>query len=585
MSVFSAKLDNFLGNAWDSQIDINLCNELIKHKQQMKNDQMGAQQYIMDFIQNNKQLIAKASLEFQQEIKNLAAYMTEEYHGVWEHCSLGIYLKNGKAMSPDLIKAVQKMGMDDYNMRIRPDIEKPKEFLIVPKIPISKIVTFENELKKLNSKLTVKLIQSTQNYNIASKVNKKNAEAEANKLKAQEENKDSYVYETINKYQINQPAMEKKYNTIEEVYNRTAELLLEANSAFEKNSLHTFVKENFNKVKSICEMATSEIDTQRLIALMESKGALTETTTADMSVMDTPISLMRNRVAKFDPYGKNIGNAADKSGAVIKMDADVLKEALGKFNLNKLTILGTDIDTTNKYSRVIVEHEQSKHQLVIDRNAFLNFVKRNADVKNYIEEGKVNFKRYFDSRTAGFMGNLIKEYFKTMITENTGGDFQVDDYEFEGDMLNIYYFFPQDENARTFSTQAYKFVQYLEDYLGDDARDFYTHNEGDVDFENPRGTYSFNFENAWETFDLRERYNLLKAFMNTQGNSITEKKELKESEQVQDYNQWKSLVATNSNNIYDIRRAKNSVDTIAVDGKGRTIGSWSPNKSIGYVYK
>ncbi len=583
MSVFANKLDAFLGNAWDSQIDINLCNELIKHKQHMKNDQMGAQQYIMSFIQDNQRLIAKASLEFQQKIKNLTTYMTEEYHGVWEHCSLGIYMKNGKTLSPELVKSIQRLGFEDYSMRIRPDIEKPKELLIVPKIPISKIVTFEKEIKKLNPKLAVKLVQSTQNYNIASKVNKQNAKKQMSSV--QDDVRDPYIEETINKYQINQPEMEKTYNTIEEVYNRTAELLTEANSAFETNSLFNFVKDNFNKVKNICESATSEIDTQRLIALMESKGSLTETTTADMAVMDTPISLMRNRVAKFNPYGKNIGNAADKSGAIIKMDADVLKEAIGKFNMNKLTVLGTDIDTTNKYSRVIVEHEQSKHQLVIDRNAFLNFVQRNADVKNYIEEGKVNFKRYFKSRTAGFMGNLIKEFLKTMVNPNTEKDFQVDNYEFDNDMLKIYYFFPQDENYRIFSTQSHKFEQYLEDYLGDEAQEFYTHNEGDVDFENPRGTYSFDFEKAWDTFDIREKYNILKNFMNTQGNFMTEKKELKESEQVNDYNQWKSAIATNSNNLYDIRRAKNSADTIAVDGKGKTIGTWSPNKSIGYIYK
>jgi hypothetical protein len=38
-------------------------------------------------------------------------------------------------------------------------------------------------------------------------------------------------------------------------------------------------------------------------------------------------------------------------------------------------------------------------------------------------------------------------------------------------------------------------------------------------------------------------------------------------------------------NNYDIRRAKNSVETIAVDGKGNTIGKWDPNKAVGFVYK
>lgn len=370
-----------------------------------------------------------------------------------------------------------------------------------------------------------------------------------------------------------------KLTTLNEVYEKAASMLNEADIAYESNSLKNFVSKNVNKVRDICE-SNDQMDTMRLYALMEAHD-LKETTTADMSIPDMAVGskVMRNRLATFDPFGKNVANRSEGTKTVIKMDKDVLQEAIKSLNFDKATIIGTDIETSTKYSRVIVESESKKQELTIDRADFLKFVKNNADVKSYINEGKLDIGRYFESRTSAFVGTLIKEYFKSLIKEDTNQDFQINDFQVGNDVISVSYFYPSDIDARETTIPLDGFIQFIESKY--DTEQYYFQDENDISMENPRGSYSLDFNRLWDTFQLKEQEMLIKQYMLTQNKvgNVQEAKLAKSKFLVEDYNQWKDIVATDSANDFEINEG------VAKDGKGKLIGDWDRVNRKGYIYR
>ena len=61
---------------------------------------------------------------------------------------------------------------------------------------------------------------------------------------------------------------------------------------------------------------------------------------------------------------------------------------------------------------------------------------------------------------------------------------------------------------------------------------------------------------------------------------------IKEARQVNDYNQWKSSVATATNNEFEIKsKGRGTVEVTAVDATGDVVGTWNSDKCAGYVRK
>lgn len=93
-------------------------------------------------------------------------------------------------------------------------------------------------------------------------------------------------------------------------------------------------------------------------------------------------------------------------------------------------------------------------------------------------------------------------------------------------------------------------------------------------------------------FDLRKylksrpKFILNQVFMECIDRNLMVLKEAAIEDQCSDYNEWKAKVATATGNDYTMKRAsKDSVTTIAVDSQGETVGSWDPDKLLGYIYK
>jgi len=612
MSLFANKLKEFLGNNWDNQIDIDLNNQLIKQRNSMLSNQAQAQEFITNFMQANAVLISKASPEFQQKINDLTTYLTEAFDGYWEETSLSIKDKKGKNIHPDVINRIKKMGLEDYSTKIRADIESPKSVLIVPRLLIKNIKPFEDEVKAISNTLVVSIINSASNYNIANKVNKQKAEEEQNgygdAFKNQEANYYNKKISMEESNNINDMMFMEDINTgvstgyegmnecdkdsIDGTYNAATKMLNKEGLAYEATSLKEFIKKNFDKVKKICEQASSNIDTHRLYALMEADD-LKEMTTADINVPQLGITgVMRNRLNNFDPYGKNLANKQNGSKTVVKMESDVLKESIKRIDLKKAVIIGTDIDTTNKYSNVIVESAGKKHGIVIDRADFIKFVQNNADVANYMENGKLNETRYFKSRTSTFVGVLLKEYFNRILTEEVSNDFKVEDFRKQGNIVEVDYYYEGDTEVSTLQIKWSDFENFVKDLYSDmienNPKLYYQQDESSISNENPRGSYHFNFEFFLEHNGLgsKELMGLLKQYITSKGLlKLKEAKIIKEAQQsyVDDYNEWKDCVATLTRNNYQIKRSNDqSLNTKAVNAAGETVGEWNPAKTNGW---
>ena len=366
--------------------------------------------------------------------------------------------------------------------------------------------------------------------------------------------------------------MENK--NINNLFKNVEKRLISESLAYEKNGLYNFISKNYDKVKKICEN-NSSIDTYRLYALMEAQDLKEDNTTADMSVPNLPItsSVIRKRLENFDPYGKNLSNTYGKNNkSVINFDANTLKESLKSKNIDKMTILVTDIETTNKYSRIIVESENKRNEFVIDKNNFLKFVSRNGDTREYMEEGKLNFEKYSKSRTNAFMGIIIKEYFKNIIKESfeNPNDFIIEDYDINPNDLTIYCSYNNDdENSKEVFINRDEFEDWLQ-----------------TEFYEMINTGNFNLDDFFNNFSFPQAINIIKEFMNIKGlGKINENKKLKESK-YSDYNEWKDNVATVSNNNFEIKRkSNNNLLTQALNNKGKIIGEWDPAKTLGTIFK
>ena len=629
MSIFSNKLREFLGNNWSESTDIAVNNDLIAQRGKMLTDEAQAQEYIQNFIAANQAVLGKCSGEFNTRLQELTGYMTEgcsitdsimesEYHGVWNDTSLAITDRLGRRFSPEIIKKIKQQVLADFGLRVKDDELKPREKLIIVKVSLEKIGSIESELRKINKDIRVHNVSlPNKNFNIADKVNRQNKKREMAAIKQAEKDewdnneatlKQGYIpIETKGKVMEDQeykvPAvtgyddMYEGNPRVEGLFEHVAKRLVKESLAFERDGLYNFVAKNTDKVARICE-GKDAIDTHRLYALMEAedmKEELKETTTADMSVPGLPItsSVIRKRLNNFDPYGKNVANTIGaNSKSVIKFDGDVLQESLKKMNIDSIIVLATDINTTNKFSRVIVEHENKKSELTIDRGNFIKFVERKADVKKYVEEGKLNFNRYAKSRTSAFIGTLIKEYFKKVINEDQSGDgLTVEDFKLSNDTddMLIIYFYGFDETAREAHTSRLRFEEWVDDKYSSSMEDYdkrrYVTQNDDADMDNPRGSVSFDFDMMWNEVPYPEQLDLVKEYMYATGiGKINEGKKLNES-RFDDYNEWKDNVATVTNNNFQIKRKNNNnLLTQAIDGAGKVIGEWDPAKTIGNLF-
>ena len=557
MSIFQQKLNKFLNNNWESDIDRGLCSEISKEKNNLFNNQVDGQNYIKQIISTNKQLLMQATPEFQEEINKLTTYITENFDGYWTDVSLEICMKDHSIIPPEVMERIKKQCSASFGFKIKNDIEYPKNILVAPKVPLKKKRDLLLLLRKINKNLDVDIRPSTGNYNIANKINKSNQSK----------------------------VMENKISDLDKICNKVERIFEKADIAYESNSLKKFISKNMDKVQNICENISSKMDVHRLCALMESND-LKENTTADMNVPEMAVSssLVRNRLKNFDPFGKNVANTSNNTKTVIKMDADVLKESIKKINLDLTTIIGTDIETSNKFSRVIIEHKNRKSELVIDKKDFLKFVTKKANVNGYIIENKFDYKKYFAARTSAFVGVLLKEYFKTILKEGSENDLTVENFIIEGDKIRVQYFFKYDEEGRETMIDLNDFSDFVKDQNQDMIENnrvlYYTHNN-DVDFESPQGSYDFDFDRFFEEFSFVEQLNMIKQYMIYKNlGQMTESKSTKKV--VDDYNQWKSMVATNSLNEFVIKDTDKNF--VAKNSKDVVLGEWDIKEKKGYIY-
>lgn len=547
MSNFINKFRNFTQNNWNNELEVSLNNELIKNRKSLINDESKASAYFKDFFKLNSILIAKTSIEFNEQLNDLKSSLNEEYHGYWEQTALEIINIRNKGFLPEEIKMIKSIGKIEFNTIIK---QTDKDTLYVPKIDIDRITSFEKEIKKINKLFKVQMF-SNKKYNIANKMNK------------------------INK-------MEESKN-ITDLYNLTTKILIKEEKGFNETNLLNFIKKNENKLSNIFENYNSNIDSHRIIALLEND-------TSDVNIYDTMITGakgMMKRVEDFDPY-KNVANKKNNlEKTLISFDNNKLRESINQINLSKLTVLATDINSTEKYSNVLVECEGDKTQLIIDKNNFSKFLIENAEVSNYMVKNQLDINKYLKSRPRGFITTLFKEYFnkfkseKNIIKESV--DFKIDDVYIDkiDNKIIVLYYYDADIEGRKLEINLEKFADWLEQ---DPERYGYQHwlekDSGDNDW--------YNFFGFMDSLYMKDKYNLLRDYIFTT-RLITENKMLRETaekEEYKDYNSWKENIATRSNNNYEVKRKdNNSLNSGAYNSKGKLLGEWIPNENKGIIFK
>lgn len=578
MSNFTNKFDSFTGNSWSDELEVALNNELIKNKSKILSDESKGAAFLDQFMALNSKLIDLTSPTFNDKFNELRASLNEEYNGYWEQTALEVYNVKNKRITPEEIKAIKEIGRTQFNTIIR---EVEGNMLYVPKMDISNIKSFEDEIKGLNKLLKTRLTTNPK-YNIANKVNKE--QEKLNKLKDQEQNALEIIQAENRKQFMNkpQPATMGESKNIKELYDITVSALNESKKGFNSDALLSFISKNRNKIESICENYDSNIDGHRLVALLEND-------TSDINIYDVAATSydMKKRVEKFDPY-KNVANKSAQSGkTIVSFDGKQLKEAINRLNIPKILVIGTDIDSTEKYSNVIIECEGKKENLVISQAHFSKFLVENAAVSNYMKEGKLELSRYLSSRPRGFVSVLFQEYFnkyksvKKAINEST--DFKIDDVDFDKQRAEIVvrYYYDADNESRELKIPFDTFSDWLEN---DPERHGYQHYlEKDL-----AGHDWYNFFNFVNDLDINQKYNLMRDYI-LSTKLISESTFLKEvamKDEYPDYNSWKEQIATRTNNNYEIKRkSTDSLNSAAYNSAGKLLGEWMPNENKGIIYK
>jgi hypothetical protein len=582
MSAFNNKLHEFLSKAWDYPEETQLVNALLKNRAELYSDEVTAQQHISEFAQANAAIIFNTSEDFQNSLKILASYagglMTEEYHGFWEHVSIGICNMSGVKITPELFDKVRKVAYDSFGIRVRMSETKPKFEMVAPKVEILKMGAIESVLRKVSKDLKVYPITlAPGKHDISKKMNKIEDRRDNELAIARGEMHD--IYSESQKH--NQPLiMEKR---IDAALNKVERMLENNKTGYEKNSIKRFVTENIDKIDSLNE--DSEIDSHRLSALVE-RWDIRENDTSDISVPDTSLSpsLVKKRVENYDPW-HSASNKQAGSRALVQFDEEVLKESIRTIDLRKTHVLGTDLLTTNKFSRVIIESAGKKMELTIDREKFIAFVKRNTSSKKYMNEGKFQINKYFQSRTTGFISSLFLEYFASETNGQEKG-MQIVDVTYFSNTNQVVIDGSIDGEDFQKEVDADDFFDFCES--NDPAADEYYFNdrEGNEDFPQGFGRV-FDRDNYWSDISMHEQFNWAAKFITSK--QTAGKNNLNEAsiaKAVDDYNEWKSIIATRSNNNYEIKRAnKDSLNSMALNAEGKSLGEWNPNKMLGYIYK
>lgn len=578
MSNFINKFNQFIQNNWKTELDVALNNELIKNQSAITKDPTKGPAFISQFVEKNSNLISRSSDEFNKMINDMKNTLNEEYNGYWEQTALEIYNSKLKPFTEQEVKAIQQIGRNQFNTIIRVVDNKT---LYVPKIDISNIGLFEEEIQTINKLLKTRLVTNNK-YNIATKVNKEQDRLDKEKAAAQDKiemartnNRKKFMDKTPQSV-----AMEESQK-IQDLYNFTANVLNESNKGFNREALLAFIKKNENKVAAICENFDPKVDVPRINALVEND-------TSDMNIFDTSIGMMRKRTAEFDPY-KNVANKASQSGkTIVSFDGKQLKEAINSMDLSKMFLIEHDMDVTDRYSNLIVECDGVTRNLVISKAHFGKFLKENADVSNHIINGSFSFNAYMKSRTMGFKNVLLREYFnkyksKSLPVINEGTDFKIDDVHFDYDRAKVFvnYYYDADTQARETTIPIEAFSQWLE---SDPER--YGYNEY---LEKDMADHDwYNFKRFVEDLDIRDKYSIVRDYILTH-RLLSESTYLKEAAQkdvVADYNLWKDVIATRTNNNYEIKRKENSsTDSIAINSVGKLLGEWLPNENKGIIYK
>ncbi len=337
-------------------------------------------------------------------------------------------------------------------------------------------------------------------------------------------------------------------------------------------------------LKKINRLLVNDVKTQQktTIPAMENKEVkgeqINENDTADMAVYDTPTAeVMKRRLELFDPY-KNAINVAKDSKTTIKFKAEDLKESVSRLgDLNKIFVVEHTFISRNPTAEILVTSDLGRSLHEMDKKKFANFIKRNVDVKSFINEKGFNFNGFIKTLQEGELQLIIKEYFAAQLTENTG--LEINDFNIDFDKVSIGYFYPQDENETRVEYPFSDFKSFCE-RIDPAYNDFFVNDRsGNEDYAHGFGMVH-DFEEYWGHKSLQEQNEIAKRFLKAVG-VIKEAKKL-QKEGFRDYNIWKAEVATTSKNNFKIIEHKGKF--IAKSDK-TIIGGWNPEVSGGFIYK
>jgi len=518
MPDINTKLSNIVDRAWTQPEEQTIANYINKNKDAIIQNPAGAKQFISQLQADNKDLLMSCSQEFTNLLNDLSSDIMESRE---KFALVKSVDRNGKdcikTVKVDFLQEEYSMDwMSTVNIRIHNRHDTP----------------FSQEIAK-----TITNLLRNKKYNVTSKIT---GRTDGTSIK------EIYVtdFPMTRLIQISKDL--KKINN---------ELQCDP---YTKG---TYINKNKN------EMNDENNETH--------KWDITENNTADMAVMDKPAfgkELVRKRLEDFDPYA-NALNVKSGSKTVTKLPLQELKEKLiGIKGLERSFVMEHNLSTSGEHAKAVLIHEDGETNLEFSKSDFESFVEKNVS-----RDGKkATFERFISEQTDAKVQLLLKEYFKSLITEDMG--LKIDDVKFDFDKVIIEYYYPRDRKTTSLVVPFNEFEQFCESI--DPNYDEYIYKDrsaGGLGFE-----MRHNFDSYWDNIPSKEQNELVMRFVEKKGIKTEAKSTIKNKSVYRDYNIWKESVATKTGNNFDITVSQGNF--IAKEGK-KIVGGWNSKLRGGFIYK
>ncbi|MEO6303069.1 MAG: hypothetical protein ABIP51_07835 [Bacteroidia bacterium] len=176
----------------------------------------------------------------------------------------------------------------------------------------------------------------------------------------------------------------------------------------------------------------------------------------------------------------------------------------GRKRVENLDVYGTDSDEEYLGDEEVLQEK------------FIKFVLRNCqNAEKHNHKGKFNLQEFLNTKTFGFIKLLESEFKKTLREDETNGEFEIDDFNWQDNEIEIGYYYPSDKEDRIIKVSSQEFFNYLESTDPNWEEGMEKTSEGDrVDGESVMTSGSIhNVEAYWYGYSTKQQASFIKSFL------------------------------------------------------------------------